>query len=86
MVVFPGLKQGIFQIVPATWEHTILHLFWPNSFPSNLQKHQNFFKKPVFLDKFQTVPSFFTLSLFLFWGYVSNFIMPPPIRSVSKLD
>ena len=30
MVIFSGLKQEIFQIVPDTSEHTILHLFWPN--------------------------------------------------------
>ena len=27
MVIFSALKQGIFQVVPDTSEHTILHLF-----------------------------------------------------------
>ena len=56
MVIFPELKQGLFQVVSDTSEHSILHLFSPNSLPSNLKKHQI-----VFLDKFQTVPSCFTL-------------------------
>ena len=33
IVILSGLKQEIFQVVPDTSEHTILHLFWPNSFP-----------------------------------------------------
>ena len=27
MVIFPGLKQGIFQVIPGTSEHSIFHLF-----------------------------------------------------------
>ena len=40
-------------------------------------------KKAVFLDKFQTVPSFFTLSLF---RAKFQILLCPPIRSLSKLD
>ena len=75
---FPGLKQGLFQVVPDISEHStcILHLFWPNSSPPPLkcQKTPKSFKRTVFLDKFQTFPLFFTLSLFS--DKVSNFIMP----------
>ena len=67
MVSFSGLKKGIFQVVPDTLEHNILHLFRSSSLPSKLKKHQKSLKT-VFLDKFKTFPSFFTLSLSLFWG------------------
>ena len=85
-VIFPELKQGLFQFVPGTSEHSILHILSPNSPSSNPKKHQEKLIKLYFLDKFQTVPSFFTLSLF--WGSVSNFITPPPpppIWLLSKL-
>ena len=52
-----GLSREFFQVVPDTYEHTILHVFRPNLLPSELKKHQKS-KKTVFLDKFQTVRSF----------------------------
>ena len=40
--ILPGLKQGLFQVAHDTLEHSILHLFSPNSPPppSNHKRHQ----------------------------------------------
>ena len=35
-----GLSREFFQVVLHTSEHSILHLFWPNSAASNLNKNQ----------------------------------------------
>ena len=40
MVIFPWIKQENFRVVLDTFDYPIFHLFWQNSPPSNLQKHQ----------------------------------------------
>ena len=57
-VIFPGLKQGIFQVVPYTSEHSILHLSDQIHTPQISNLH--------FLTNFKQFPHFLTLSLF--WG------------------
>ena len=70
-----SLGREFLQVVPDTSGHSIFHLFRRNS-PPQISKAPKTVKK-LFLDRFQTVPSFLTFSLALFWGKVSNFIMPP---------
>ena len=57
--------QGILQFVPDTLGKVKLHLFGPNFAPPppQIPESTKKVKKTVFLEKFQTIHSFFTLSL-----------------------
>ena len=58
IVIFSGLKEGIFQFVPDTSEPSILHLFLPNSPISNLKKHQKSLKNLYFWTNFKQFSHF----------------------------
>ena len=45
--IFPGRKQGLFQVVPDTSEHSYFTLFLTKFTPSNLKKQQKS-KKTIF--------------------------------------
>ena len=76
-----SFSQGLsreFSRLSLTHKNALFHTFSDQYSPPSPMKAQITPKKwkNCILDKFQTVLSFFTLSLFLFLGSVSNFIMP----------
>ena len=62
---FPSAKAGNFSRLSLNHQNTLFYIFSNQIHPLKSQKAAKV-KKLYFLDKFQTLPSFFTL--FLFWG------------------
>ena len=81
-VIFPGLKQYILPVCP---QNTLFYTFSDQIHPPQISKSTKKCIYTVFLDKFQTVSLFFTLSFFPTLLLSFKFLLSP-IRSVSKLN
>ena len=86
MVILSGLKQEIFQVV-LTHQNTLSYTFSDQIYPPPPPKAKittKKVKKTVFLDKFQTVPSFLPTPPIL--GLSFKFYYVPYPVTVLKLD